>query len=214
MPHILTAGNKLNSPIMTKRDKLKISTKIRIRKSALELFSVVGYFQTSIAEITTNAHISKGLFYHYYSSKESLLEEIMLEHVDSLLSYLPQDNDFNDDKLDCFINKVILPSLYNDKNHWKFLTLLLSQQILYKTAFNYLTKSSTFIEYERILCHFFKEKGYENPDIEVKLFTSSLMGICIHYITSPSDMPIKKIMNQFTSNIISKNKNHENYNFN
>ena len=66
MPHILTAGSKLNSPIMTKRDKSKIATKSRICKSALELFSVVGYFQTSIAEITTNAHISKGLFYHYY----------------------------------------------------------------------------------------------------------------------------------------------------
>jgi len=103
-------------------------TKSRIRKFALALFSVVGYYQTSIAEIAT--------------------------------------------------------------------------------------KSSTFIEYEKTLCHFFKEKECENPDIEAKLFTSSLMGICIHYITNPSDMPIKKIMNQFTSNIISKNKNHENYNFN
>jgi AcrR family transcriptional regulator len=191
---------------MTKRDKSRIATKNRIRKSAIALFSVVGYYQTSIAEITTNAHISKGLFYHYYSSKELLLEEIIIEHVESLLNYLPQDNDFNDDKLDYFINKVILPSLYEDKNHWKFLTLLLSQQILYETAFNYLTKSSTFVEYERILCHFFKEKGCKNPDIDVKLFTSSLMGICIQYITSPSDMPIKKIMNHFTSNIISKNK--------
>ena len=201
---------------MTKRDKSKIATKIRIRKSALKLFSVVGYFQTSIAEITTNAHISKGSFYHYYSSKKALFEEIILESIESLLNYLPNNNeeDFNDDKLVYLINNVVLPSLDNDTTHWKLLIMLLSQQILYEPAFNYLTKSSTFIEYERMLCHFFKEKGCKNPDIEVKFFTSSLMGICIHYITSPSDMPIKKIMNQFTSNIISKNKNHENYNFN
>ncbi len=206
MPHILTAGSKLNSPIMTKRDKSKISTKIRIRKSALELFSVVGYFQTSIAEITTNAHISKGLFYHYYSSKESLFEEIILESIESLLNYLPQNNeeDFNDDKLYFFINKVILPSLDEDKTHWELLILLLSQQKLYKTAFNYLTKSSTFIKYERMLCRFFKEKGCENPDVEVKLFTSSLMGICIQNISNPLNIAIKKIMNQFTNNTITK----------
>jgi len=142
---------------MTKRDKANKITKSRIRKSALVLFSVVGYSQTSIAEITTSAHISKGLFYHYYSSKEALLEEIILESIETLLNHLPHSNeeDFNDDKLVYFINNVILPSLDNDTTHWKLLILLLSQQILYETAFNYLTKSSTFIEYERILCHFF-----------------------------------------------------------
>jgi len=191
---------------MTKRDKSKIATKSRMRKSALELFSVVGYFQTSIAEITTNAHMSKGLFYHYYSSKEALFEEIILESIESLLNYLPQNNEenFNDDKLDYFINKVILPSLDEDKTHWELLILLLSQQTLYKTAFNYLTKSSIFIEYENILCRYFKAKGYEKPDVEVKLFTSSLMGICIQYIIDPSDFPIKMVMEQFICKIISK----------
>ena len=195
-----------NSLIMMKRDKSKIATKNRIRKSAIALFSVVGYFQTSIAEITTNANISKGLFYHYYSSKESLFDEIILESIELLLNYLPQNNeeDFNDDKLDFFINKVILPSIVEGKTHWELLILLLSEQDLYKTAFNYLTKSSAFIEYEKTLCHFFKEKGCENPDIEAKLFTSSLMGICIQYIANPSEMPIKKIMKQFTHNIIAK----------
>jgi AcrR family transcriptional regulator len=191
---------------MTEREKAKEITKSRVRKFALALFSVNGYYQTSIAEITTNARISKGLFYHYYSSKESLLEEIILESIESLLNYLPHINeeDFNDDKLVYFINNVILPSLDEDKTHWEFLIFLLSQQPLYKTAFNYLTKSSAFIEYENILRGFFKEKGYENPDIEVKLFTSSLMGICIQYISNPSDIPIKKIMSQFTNNIITK----------
>jgi AcrR family transcriptional regulator len=191
---------------MTERGKAKETTKSRVRKSGLALFSVNGYYQTSIAEITTNAHISKGLFYHYYSSKESLFEEIILESIESLLNYLPQNNeeDFNDDKLDYFINKVILPSLDEDKTHWELLILLLSQQTFYKTAFNYLTKSNTFTKYERMLCRFFKEKGCENPDIEVKLFTSSLMGICIQYIINPTDLPIKEIMKQFTSRIITK----------
>ena len=191
---------------MTKRDKIKKITISRIHKSALELFSVNGYYQTSIAEITKNARISKGLFYHYYSSKEALFEEIILESIESLLNYLPQndDDEFNDDNLVYFINKVILPSLDNDQTHWKLLNLLLSQQILYATAVNYLASSTTFIEYENILMRYFKAKGYENPNIEVKLFTSTLMGICIQYIINPSGFPIKEIMKQFTSRIITK----------
>ncbi len=193
---------------MTERDKIKSS----IQKSALELFSLNGYYQTSIAEITTNANISKGLFYHYYSSKESFFKKIIFEQIDLLMNYLPKKNeeDLNDDKIVYFINKVILPSLDDNKTHWKLLILLLSQQLLYETTFNYLMKSSVFIEYKKMLCIFFKEKGYENPSIEVELFTSSLMGICIQYITYSSEIPIKKILYQFARNTISKKaKTHE-----
>jgi len=191
---------------MTERGKAKETTKSRVRKSALALFSVNGYYQTSIAEITTNAHISKGLFYHYYSSKEALFEEIILESINTILDNLTQNNDgeFNDDKLVYFLNKVILPSLENDKTRWKLLVLLLSQQILYKFALKHLTKSNVYIEYENILNRYFKTKGYEKPDVEVKLFTASLMGICIQYIVNPSGFPVKIIMEQFTSKIISK----------
>ncbi len=150
--------------------------------------------------------ISKGLFYHYYTGKEELFEEIVVESIESLLNYLPHNNeeDFNDDKLVYFINKVILPSFDNNQTQWKLLNLLLSQQILYETAANYLTSSTTYIEYENILMGYFNAKGYKDPDIEVKLFTSSLMGICIQYIINPSGFPIKEIMKQFTSRIITK----------
>ena len=191
---------------MTKRDKSKMINKKEIHKSALVLFGNNGYFQTSVTDITKKANISKGLFYHYYSSKETLFEEIILESIESLLNYLPQNEDekFNDDNLVYFINKVILPSLENDKTLWKLLVLLLSQQILYKIATMYLMKSNAYIEYENILNRYFKTKGYEKPDIEVKLFTASLLGICIQYIVNPSGFPVKIIMEQFTSKIISK----------
>jgi len=191
---------------MTERGKAKEITKSRIHKSALGLFSVNGYFQTSIAEISIKANISKGLFYHYYSSKEALFEEIILESINTILDYLSQNNDeeFNDDKFVYFLNKVILPSLENDKTLWKLLVLLLSQQILYELATMYLLKSTAYIEYENILNRYFKTKGYEKPDVEVKLFTASLMGICIQYIVNPSGFPVNIIMEQFTNKIISK----------
>jgi len=191
---------------MTKRDKTKKITKSRVHKTALALFSVKGYYQTSIADISIKANISKGLFYHYYSSKEALFEEIIIESVNTILDYLSQNNDkeFNDDKLVYFLNKVILPSLENDKTLWRLLVLLLSQQILYERSNLYLMRSTAYIEYENNLNRYFKTKGYEKPDVEVKLFTVSLMGICIQYIVNSSGFPVKTIMEQFTSKIISK----------
>ena len=191
---------------MTKRDEIKKIKKSEIQKSALGLFGENGYFQTSISDISKKANISKGLFYHYYTSKEELFEEIVIESIESIMNYFPKNNEqeFNDDKLVYFTTSIIIPSLDNDKTHWKLLILLLSQQILYKIALKHLTKSNAYIEYENILCRYFKAKGYEKPDVEVKLFTSSLMGICIQYIIDPSDFPIKMVMEQFICKIISK----------
>jgi AcrR family transcriptional regulator len=191
---------------MTKRDEIKKIKKSEIHKSALELFSKNGYFQTSIADIVKKSNISKGLFYHYYCSKAELFEGVVIESFESLLNYFPnnKEQEFNDDNLAYFTNNVIIPSLDNDKTQWKLLNLLFSQQILYEIALKYLAKSTTYNEYEKILQRYFKAKGYEKPDVEVKLFTSSLIGICIQYIINPSDFPVKDVMGQFTSRIISK----------
>jgi len=191
---------------MTKRKGITIINKDKIHKSALELFSENGYFQTSIADISKKAVISKGLFYHYYSGKDALFEEIIIESIGSILNYLPKNNEqkLNDDNLFYFTNKIILPSLNNNKTHWKLLILLLSQQRLYEFVLKHLTKSTAYMEYENVLQRYFKAKGYENPDVEVKLFTSSLMGICIQYIINPAVFPVKSVMEQFTNRIILK----------
>lgn len=47
--------------------------KARIAESAYELFSKLGYDKTTVEQITAAAGCSIGSFYHYYSSKETLL---------------------------------------------------------------------------------------------------------------------------------------------
>lgn len=192
--------------MMTRIDEIKKRKKSKIRKSALELFSENGYFQTSIADISKKANISKGLFYDYYSSKKALFKEIVLISLESILNYLPNDNkqEFNDIELACFLNKTIILSLKKEQSKWRLLTLLLSQQVLFERMLIHLMKSKVYIEFGNILQKYFKEKGYENPEIEVKLFISTLMGICIQYTTNPVVFPINKVMEQFINRIISK----------
>jgi AcrR family transcriptional regulator len=53
------------------------TTREKIISSAKVLFSNYGFAQTSIEDIITSAGITKGAFYHYFDSKESICEEII-----------------------------------------------------------------------------------------------------------------------------------------
>ena len=44
---------------------------------SLQLFAEKGYENTSIAQITKEAGISKGLFYNYFESKDQLMQELV-----------------------------------------------------------------------------------------------------------------------------------------
>lgn len=52
-------------------------TRARIQAAAAELFSRNGYDATGVAEICSLSGVSKGAFYHHYSSKQELFLSLM-----------------------------------------------------------------------------------------------------------------------------------------
>jgi AcrR family transcriptional regulator len=54
--------------------------------SALDLFERQGFHATSVQEISVNAGVSKGAFYHHFEKKEDVLLEIHDEFQDSQLA--------------------------------------------------------------------------------------------------------------------------------
>ena len=52
-----------------------------ILEECAKLFAKTGYDAVSVGEMTVACGISKGLLYHYYSSKEAILFELMSSHV-------------------------------------------------------------------------------------------------------------------------------------
>lgn len=68
-----------------------IETKARILKAAQELFSRSGYESASVAQICEKAGISKGAFYHHFSSKQSVFLYLLgewLKGIDQGLEHL------------------------------------------------------------------------------------------------------------------------------
>lgn len=109
--------------ITTKQEVLFITRIIKdaevrrteLMDAALELFRFTGYQKTMIVDITKKTGAAKGTFYHYYPSKEAILEAICVrwateiaasfQSVNRQLAALP--------KLQLFIERLFLPNELN-----------------------------------------------------------------------------------------------------
>lgn len=58
----------------------------RIRDCAAELFAARGFAATSAADIAGEGGFSKALIYHYFESKEEILQDLLETHMDALLA--------------------------------------------------------------------------------------------------------------------------------
>lgn len=65
-----------------------VGTKREIINVSRELFYSKGFSKTSIQNIIDNAGIAKGTFYHYFKSKEDLLNQLTEEQVEELYQQL------------------------------------------------------------------------------------------------------------------------------
>ncbi len=64
----------------------------QILNAAVELFDQQGYSNTKISDISAKAGISKGLVYHYFSSKEEILfalQDLLKQCVDECAAIVP-----------------------------------------------------------------------------------------------------------------------------
>jgi len=55
---------------------------------ALRLFMTVGYERASVEQITRDAGVAKGTFYHYFASKQDLMVQLVESYADSLFAHV------------------------------------------------------------------------------------------------------------------------------
>lgn len=72
-----------------------IITRQRILACSLDLFSRQGYTSTGVSEICTFSGISKGAFYHHFSSKQAVFLAILDEWLDNLDHFLQHQMDIS-----------------------------------------------------------------------------------------------------------------------
>jgi TetR/AcrR family transcriptional regulator, cholesterol catabolism regulator len=65
--------------------------KCAVGRAAAKLFDEKGYLETSLKDISTEAKLSKGGIYHYFSSKHEILYFVLDNYMDQLLDGLEEE---------------------------------------------------------------------------------------------------------------------------
>jgi AcrR family transcriptional regulator len=68
----------------SRRERKKQETRQRLLECSWRLFQERGYDDTTVEDITEAADVAKGTFFNYFSTKESILDEIALWRIDLL----------------------------------------------------------------------------------------------------------------------------------
>jgi AcrR family transcriptional regulator len=69
---------------LSARKRQAIAKKLHITETAMSLFREKGYGSVKVTEICKEANISLGTFYHYFSSKDSIIDD-SYQAIDSLV---------------------------------------------------------------------------------------------------------------------------------
>jgi AcrR family transcriptional regulator len=108
----------------------RISKEHNVRKkeiadAAQALFYQQGFSKTSVNLIIEKVGISKGTFYHYFKSKEDLLDSIMQDFTKQILEKLePVVNDKNLNAIEKLNKVYIISGMYKVENFQLMSTLL------------------------------------------------------------------------------------------
>lgn len=179
-----------------------------IKTTALELFALSGYENTSISKIAKEASISKGLLYNYFDSKEELLKEIIFEQLDLMLELFDSNKDgvLESDELKHFIHESFRMVKKNPE-FWRLYFMLLFQPHVMKLAEKRILEIA-----EPILANttdYFRRQGYEKPEVWARYIGALLDGVSMNYIADPENFPIDDIEHIVINQFCNTSKNTE-----
>lgn len=164
-----------------------------ILDTAVSLFADKGFHATSISMIAKKAGMSKGLMYNYFESKEALLKAIMDELLVIVMDLMNPDHDdeITSQEMEDFLS-LMLDLIKQNSEHWK-----LYFQLSLKKDISEIIQSESFknqiIRSHGLIYKYFSER-FDNPELEMMIFTSLFMGFSMQYVSSPEHFPEKNVI--------------------
>lgn len=169
-----------------------------IMAAALNLFANNGYQNTSINQIAKKADVSKGLIYNYFTSKEELLIELVVEGLkimEGLFSALDtKESPFEQLK---HLLTLTFEMMKQEMNYWQLYSSLITQTGHIQKLQDVL--KPVYFEMLNILTHYFEEMGYSHPELEARKIAALIDGISLHYLFADENYPIDEIVNYILS---------------
>jgi AcrR family transcriptional regulator len=170
---------------------LRQATRAKILSGSLEVFAERGFAAASMAEIARRSGVSKGLAYHYFDTKEALLEAALGAHLDELLELTRDIRQHADpvERLAALIDGLVR---YVDERPGVFrlylcLVLQAPAGVLEESLEKLREPVETYLDEVR---HLFADLGARDPETDTALFRATLLGVCIHVATGKEKVPV------------------------
>lgn len=170
---------------------LREETRQQILLAAFKAFAEKGYSSASMSYIAKEAGISKGLSYHYFNSKEEILQGIidMLFAVGQGIEEAVKGMDAKEQLR--YVVEMSFEYFQKNTDTVRFMTALaLQPEVMHlveeKVKFQ---KLHGLKQYEEI----FKELGYDDPLAEAYAFGALLDGTGIGYLAMNADYPLERM---------------------
>lgn len=183
----------------SQNQEIRKETRQQIKDAAFELFAQNGFSDTSVRAIAKKAGKSKGLIYHYFSSKEDILQAIF----DDLTALGDQAMDFPEEQSPEERFQFMLEMIFGFVKESTEVIRLMTSLALQPDAVAKLKSSIDKYNAHQIetLAELFADLGYEDPEIEAYYLGAKLDGITLGYITLGEDYPFdtmkQKILDEY-----------------
>ncbi|TAM98867.1 MAG: TetR/AcrR family transcriptional regulator [Chitinophagaceae bacterium] len=172
------------------KEMQEISRK-KILMAAFELFAIHGYTRTSVDSIAAKAKISKGLIYHYFSSKQDILKNLfglLLKETAVMMQWSESlsPEEYMQRMIDFSVNYIV----QKPKINRLMMALVLQPEVMkgLKKDFDKMR-----IVWMSALTDLFKKLKMEDPEGEAYLFGAIFDGMSVGYLTLGEEYPVKNM---------------------
>jgi len=190
-----------NNISTNKTERKKIQKKKALINSSAKVFSEKGFINTSIKNITDEAHVAVGTFYSYFKSKEEVLEEIFNQLLEQSISSSKQiASSINEaqnvvDKFTMALTGAVL--IYTKNKELSSIVLVKGagiNEFLENKSFQLIDKTNEYLEH--VLSHLKEEHNIEINDIKITsiMITHSILGLITYWIQEKININLEQMI--------------------
>ena len=158
----------------------------------MRCFAEKGYAQTTVRHIASEANISTGLMYHYFDSKEALLQAVF-ENCMAILSGVMVEAyraGRPENRLPALL-RAMFGMLEEDRAFWALFQMLRGQPAILAIL------GDDFREWTQRLRELFtaelKKIGRADPELEALILYSLIEGTIQQYLLDPDQYPLAQV---------------------
>lgn len=166
--------------------------KNKVIEVATMLFAKNGFENTSISHICIEAKVSKGLIYHHFESKESILIEIFTQVTDQMVEMNSQSKSSLNPNIQLQqLIETIFSQLKQDKLLFQFNLNIMFQPTTKKILSEQIKKRATILF--NSVKNIFDQISLERSTILSYMFIAEIDGIALSYLSIFNDYPLDMV---------------------